>query len=306
MISENVTNWLGYPVKLFNPDEKITDYRNTIYRLAVDWDSDLTVVDLFEKFLADPASAETPAIIFGLFGEHDDTSEPIVQALVDARDRLPKLKGIFLGDIISEENEISWINQSDVSPIFQAFPALEHFRVRGNEGLSLGQIEHESLKSLIIETGGLSLEVIQDVLDSDLPALEHLELWLGDDGYGWDGSIEDLEPLLDGGLFPNLKSLGLRDSVIQDDIAVAVSKASIVRQLEVLDLSLGTLTDVGGQALLDSPELKSLRKLDLHHHFLSTDMVNRLRNSGLNVNLDDQQKVEVYNGEEYRYVAVSE
>src|SRR5687768_5881085 len=98
MSIEHITEWMGRPVKLFSPEEGISDYVNTIYRLAVEWDSEVELEELFATFLENPASAETPGIIFGQFGEHDSSSQPIIEALVAARQRLPKLKGIFLGD----------------------------------------------------------------------------------------------------------------------------------------------------------------------------------------------------------------
>ena len=306
MSLEHESHWLGYPVKPFNPDDRAKDYRGTIYRLAAEWDDKQPLVDRFAQFLEDPASVETPAIIFGLFGESDTSSEPLVEALVAARQRLPKLKGIFLGDIVSEENEVSWIQQGDVSPLFQAYPALEHFRVRGNTGLTLGRIQHEKLKSLVVETGGLSVSVIADVVACSLPALEHLELWLGDEGYGWDGTLADVQPLLDGGLFAKLKYLGLRDSQIADEIAVAAAVARILSQLETLDLSNGTLGDKGAEALLNSPAIKSLRKLDLHYHFMSPKTAARFASLGIEVDVSDQQAPDSYDGEEHRYVAVSE
>ncbi|MCP4687260.1 MAG: hypothetical protein GY859_04365 [Desulfobacterales bacterium] len=72
---------------------------------------------------------------------------------------------------------------------------------------------------------------------------------------------------------------------------------------DYLDLSLGALTDEGGKALLDNPGLSSLESIDLHHHYLSNEMTAALRDSGLNVNLDDQQEDE---DEDYRYPAVTE
>ncbi|MHA3770801.1 STM4015 family protein [Verrucomicrobiota bacterium sgz303538] len=303
MISDHATEWLGYPVELYDPEDGAPDYKNKIYRLALDWDSEATLVDLFAQFIEYPASSEAPGIIFGLFGEHDSSSAPIVEALVAARDRLPNLKGIFLGDILSEENEISWIIQSDVSSLFLAYPTLEHFRVRGNNELSLGRIKHDKLKSLVVETGGLSASVVRDVLASQLPALEHLELWLGSDNYGWDGTIDDLKPLIQGSLFPNLKYLGLRDSEISDDIAKEIASSPILQRIEVLDLSLGTLGDAGAQALLASPAIKSLKKLDLHHNYLSDEVRAKFQSLGIEVNTDSDG---AYGDGDDRYVAVSE
>jgi hypothetical protein len=306
MLSEHARKWLGYPVELFNSEKPPKDYAGTIYRLAAEWEDDESLVDRFATFLENPASAETPAIIFGAFGEHDSTSAPVVEALVAARQRLPKLRGVFLGDILSEENEISWIQQGDVSPLFLAYPELEHFRVRGNTGLTLGRLEHQKLKSIIVETGGLSMAVVTDVIASRLPSLEHLELWLGEENYGWDGTVADLQPLLDGGLFPKLKYLGLRDSEIADEIAAAIADAPVLDRLETLDLSMGTLSDEGAKALLASPRIKSLRKLDLHYHFISEEVSARFRSLGIEVDVSDVQEADKYDGESHRYVAVSE
>src|SRR5260370_25691871 len=136
MISEHVTEWLGYPVELFDAavsEHGVSDYSKTIYRIALDWDAGVDFPTLFSLFLEEPASAETPAIIIGLFHGDDleQNTEEVVQLLVSARTRLPKLRGIFIGDIVSKETKISEIPQSDISPLFVACEALEQFRFPG-------------------------------------------------------------------------------------------------------------------------------------------------------------------------------
>jgi len=310
MISEHVTEWLGFPVELFDAavsEEGVSDYSKTIYRLALDWDAEVDFPTLFSRFLDDPASAGTPAIIIGQYHGDDpeQESEEVVQLLVSARARLPNLRGIFIGDIVSEENEISWIHQSDVSPLLATYGNLEHLRLRGTEGLSLGgRLSQDKLKSLTIETGGLPPLLLAEVAASRLPSLEHLELWLGTTGYGGDATVADLQPLLQGTVFPNLKYLGLRDSEITDDIAAALKSSPTLSKIESLDLSLGTLSDKGGQALLGNPGLKHLKQLDLHHHYLSDDMMIRLKQAFPGVNVDDAQGDDA--DEDDRYVAISE
>lgn len=306
MISEHTAEWLGYPVEVYDPTGGTPDYRNKVYRLALDYDATKPLTDLLAQFLDGPDSGQTPALIFGLYGEHDSTPAPVIEALIAMRERLPNLRGIFLGDIISEENEISWINQCDVSPLFRAYPNLEHFRIRGTNGLVLGEIHHAKLKSLVIESGGLDVDVLRDAVSEDLPALEHLEIWLGSENYGGNVSLSDLEPVLSGKKFPKLKYLGLRDSEIQDEIAAAIARAPILARLETLDLSLGTLSDEGAAALLGSDAFYGLRKVDLHHHYLSDGMMARLKSTGLNVNLGEQQQGDEDDGEVLRYIAVSE
>lgn len=310
MISEHATEWLGLPVQIFDDKRSakpVTDQAKTIYRLALDWDAKAGFPTLFSRFVGNTNSAQTSAIIIGQFHGDDpqSSSEEVVQLLVSARDKLPNLRGIFLADIISEENEISWIQQTDVSPLLTAYPDLEHLRLRGSEGLSLGgRLAHEKLKSLIVETGGLPPRVLQEVLASQLPALEHLELWLGTPSYGGDVTVADLQPLLQGGLFPKLKHLGLRDSEIVDQVAAAVANAPVITQLESLDLSLGIMSDAGAKALLDSPTARRLKKLDLHHHYISYAMMGALKNGFAQVNLEEAQ--DSNSDPDDRYVAVSE
>ena len=111
----------------------------------------------------------------------------VVQGLIAARDRVPNLRALFLGDIIYEECEISWINQTDMSPLLRAYPALEHFRVRGGTGLHFSALRHDRLTSLIVETGGLGGDVVARCGDRrPAAAWMHLELWLGSTNYGGD------------------------------------------------------------------------------------------------------------------------
>lgn len=311
MISQHLTSWLGYPVhplSFENIGGKTPDLSKTICRLHIGWDDEGSFAELFERFLKLPGVERSPAVIIGaFFGEETDAeSTEAINLLLAAKNRLPAIKGIFLGDIISEENEISWINQGDVSPLLNGFPQLEHFAVRGGTGLVFGQIDHPRLKSLVIETGGLSSSVLNDLAASRLPNLEHIEVWLGSDQYGWDGSIASAQPLMDAALFPKLRYLGLKNSEIQDDIATHVVGSSILGQLETLDLSMGALTDAGGEALLACPALARIKKIDLHHHYLSPSMENKLRNALPQADLSERQEADEYGGEIYRNISVSE
>jgi hypothetical protein len=144
----------------------------------------------------------------------------------------------------------------------------------------------------------------------DLPALEHLELWLGVERYGGDATVADLAPVLAGGRFRRLRHLGLQDSEIQDEIAAALAAAPVLAQLESLSLAMGTLTDAGAEALLGGQPLTHLKRLDLHHHFLGDAMLDRFRDlfgaCGVEVDLSEQETPARWNDEEWRYVAVSE
>ncbi|MHC5543944.1 STM4015 family protein, partial [Singulisphaera rosea] len=165
-IQENLDEFAGLPVKDFDPDEGIEDPSGIAYRLRLDYDaseSGATMVALIARFLEDPGAGEITTLVIGAWEDVYDTSNnsgSIVRALADASGKLTQLRSLFLGDIVAEEAEISWIAQSDVTPLLDAYPALETLRVRGGSGLALGTVRHPSLTTLIIETGGLGAEVV--------------------------------------------------------------------------------------------------------------------------------------------------
>ena len=278
MINNNLKEFAGKKVVDWDEAKGIQNPEQNNYRISVDYETETPWLDRFAAFLDDPNAAKVTGFIVGNWGEvaSGDTSAVVVEALTAARDVLPNLTALFLADITFEECEISWIVQSDVSPLFGAYPRLEQFRIRGGQGLRFGALQHEHLKSLTLETGGLPGAALREIMAANLPALEHLELWLGDSSYGWDGSIDDLAPLFDGSLFPNLRYLGLRNSEITDEIAIVLAQSPLLQRVRVLDLSMGTLSDAGAEALLTSPYIKNLEKLDIHHHYLSDEMVSRL------------------------------
>jgi hypothetical protein len=310
-INEHATDFAGKPVVDWDPETGIEDPTGTIYRITLSYDEaedDQVWTDKLALFLDDPASSQVVGIVVGEWEEayEDGSSQLVVEALVAARDRLPNLRAIFLGDMTYEECEISWIVQTDVSPLFDAYPALEHFCVRGTNSLSLGRLQHDRLLSLTVQSGGLDAEHVRAVGAARLPALEHLELWLGTENYGGNTTVEDLAPILGGAQFPKLRYLGLRDSEIADEIAAALAQAPVLERIRVLDLSLGTLSDTGAAALLTSPALARLEKLDIHYHYCSPELVAQLQGLGIEVDASDAREDEEDDGEVWRYVAVSE
>ncbi|MEU6536496.1 STM4015 family protein [Streptomyces sp. NPDC047000] len=270
-----------------------------------------TYPELWDRFTASVDLTAVRALVIGLWDEpYEADSGVVVQRLVDARDRLTSLRAVFVGDIEMEEAEISWIEQSDVTPVLDAFPRLEEFGIRGGTGLRFPAVRHQHLRSLRIEAGGLPGEVVRGIAASELPALESLEIWLGVENYGGDATVADLAPILSGGRFPALRHLGLRNSEIQDEIAAAVASAPVVAQLGTLDLSLGVLSDEGLMALLDGQPLTHLTRLDLRHNFVTEPVAERFRSalapSGVEVDLSEQGDSWEDDGVVHRFTAVAE
>jgi hypothetical protein len=144
---------------------------------------------------------------------------------------------------------------------------------------------------------------VLEVAAAELPELTHLELWLGEDNYGATWTMEEIAPIIEASRFPKLEYLGLRDSEQADEIAAALAKSPALSRIATLDLSLGNLSDKGGEALLAAPSVRRLKKLDLHHHYLSNATMKKFRALGIPVNLDDQREADEDN---YRYIAVGE
>ncbi|GAB4588893.1 STM4015 family protein [Nocardia sp. IFM 10818] len=319
-IGNHLEEFYGLPVFDF-PDAADLRKRKTAlpapdsvaWRISLsDWDSEDPWSEDFARFLVAVDSTRVRAIIVGMWNEvHDNGPEEVIEAITAAPDRFPALRALFLGDITFDECEISWINQGSVTPLLEAFPALEEFGVRGGQNLEFDAIEHARLRKLTVQTGGLPGEVARDIADSDLPALTHLDLWLGTSEYGGDTEIADLAQIFAGARLPKLRYLGLRNSEIQDEICAELAAAPVVARLEALDVSMGVLTDDGAAALLAGQPLWHLKTLDMHHNYLSEAMRARLRETlepaGVELNLDTGDAEEDEDEDQvWRFVAVGE
>lgn len=308
------TTFANRKVEEFDSEIGITDPSSTAYALRVaKWNApqDIDITHYLAKLLQDDRASLVEALVFGVWDEYmnlmnENSSAILVDALVAAKEQLPNLKAVFIGDINSEECEISWFYQSDISPVLAAYPNLEILQVRGGNGLAFSFVQHENLTAMIVETGGLSRETIAQISALKLPALEHLELWLGCCDYGGDSSIEDLMPILDNQSFPNLTYLGLRNSEYSDEIAKALVNAPVLEQIMVLDLSMGTLTDEGALALLNCPAINQLDLLNVSENYLSDEMIQRLSELDVEVRANNQKQEEDYDDEIYRYCSVAE
>lgn len=271
-------------------------------------DGDKDAKTMIDEILADPELSELEELVIGCWGESwDNGAQPIVDGIVERSDKFSQIKSLFIGDMDYEECEVSWIEQADYGKLWAALPNLEKLTIKGSTNLSLGDIQHENLKSLEIICGGLPKEVIAGIGEAKLPALESLKLYIGVEDYGFDGNIEDIANMLMNSDFPNLKTLGIKDSEIQDDVAKVVTKSKYMSQIEILDLSLGTLTDEGGQVLLDTlPDYENIKEVNLEYHYMSEDMMAKLKALSADVDVSEKQEDDEYDGEIYRYPMLTE
>ncbi|MEP1079523.1 STM4015 family protein [Leptolyngbya sp. PL-A3] len=315
---QHVTHFAKRDVREFQAGQALSNPQQTAYALRSGYDDDNdggTSIDAQLDALLDTAGSEqVEALVFGAWNRDEDfftgedSSQELVEQLASLSNRLPNLKALFIGDITSEECEVSWLTQSDMSPILQAYPQLEVLQVRGGMGLKFEPSEnavHKHLKALILETGGLSRETVTQIYEWDFPALEHLEFWFGSEHYGGDCWEQDLAPILNELVFPNLTYLGLRNSQFADELIDRLIGSPLLAGLQVLDLSMGTLSDEGAAKLLEYWEISNLEILNVSESYLSGATIDQLQALGIQVIADDQRSIE----DEYddgRYCAVSE
>jgi Ran GTPase-activating protein (RanGAP) involved in mRNA processing and transport len=91
---------------------------------------------------------------------------------------------------------------------------------------------------------------------------------------------------------------------LSNDIARACCDAPIIKQLETLDLSMGTMTDEGATAIVENAaHFKHLKKLNLDENFISDDAQKALEKAlGDIVAIGDQEEPD----DDYVYVSVGE
>ena len=314
-INEKLSTFADLPAVEFAPGADLPDLSRAALRVSgqdlENFESE-QLVTMLEALAGTPGSDGLEALVLGWWGSMETTSGPAVAWLAANASAFPRLRAVFVGDMTSEENEMSWINQSDIRPLLAAYPGLTHLATRGvTDGYSgagslvVGPVQHANLRSLVIQSGGLPKAILQQVLASELPSLTHLEIWLGTDMYGADITVTDLAPLLDQPPFP-LTSLGICNAKIADEVAAAIASAPVVAQLEELSLFGGELTDAGAESILNGQSLSHLRRLDLHHHFMSPAVAARLQGVAGEVDVSDAMEADEYDGEVYRYVMVGE
>ena len=276
-----------------------------------DYDSDAAFPQLFDTFLKTQDTTPLDSLVIGNWSPDFDLSETsqlteAMQTIIDNKDKYPALKALFVGNIEQEQSEISWIEVVDYAPYLNKdFQNIEYFRARGEGSFLQTAIQSVQLKKLAFETGGLSNNTIINITKSQLPNLEHLELWIGSEYYG-SVTIDDIKSLLNTDKLPKLKYLGLRNCEIIDDVIPLLADSPLFKQVEVLDLSLGNLSNKGAKALAKT-DLSHLKKLIIDHHYVENDkLLDRIKSLVPHFSHADRQEADTYNNEVNRYIMVSE
>jgi uncharacterized protein (TIGR02996 family) len=265
---------------------------------------ELDLGDVLATFLAHPSCRFLAEVVVGLNRQDPDQEyQSVLDAL--AKRPPPALRSLFIGDFVyPDETEISWTSLGDFGALWPKLPRLRKLILQGGS-FTLGTLALPELRHAEFRTGGLSGESIASIVKARWPKLEHLDVWFGSDGYGAEGDLDAIGPLLEGQGLPAVRHLGLKNCQFADDIARVIGKSKILPQLETLDLSMGTLTDDGVEALVSGTNKAAfahLARFDLSSNCISEAGLARLGGLCPGLTADDQRD----DGPEDRYVAVGE
>ncbi len=267
--------------------------KNYFYEYDDYTENERTAATLFNEIINDKELQDFATVIIGCWGiVGTEDVQPIIDGIVDSeivkkQGKFSHIKNLFIGDIGRDDGEPSWIIQGDYSKFWKAVPALEMFGIKGSNELKLGNIEHENLREFDIISAGLVKDVIGSIGNAKLPLLERLTLYIGVEDSGFDGDIDDIKNMINKSDFPNLKHIGLENSAIQDEITQILFDSKYINQIESISLANGTLTDKGGQVILDNlKKYPNIKELDLHYNYLSDDMREKLEKLAEECNVD--------------------
>lgn len=263
---------------------------------------------IVEEILADPDLPGLKEIVVGNWGgAWEEDCQELIDGIVENAERFSHIERLYIGDMGFEECEVSWIMQGNYSKLWAALPNLKRLAIKGSTELELGEICHEGLEELTIICGGIGSDVIASIQNAKLPNLKKLLLYVGVEDYGFDGNADTIKELLAKADFPKLQYLGITDSEIQDELTKVVLECKFMPQIETLDLSMGTLTDAGGALLLEAvPKFPNIKTLDVHYHYMSDEMEEKLKNLPICVDVSEQNEPDEYHGTIYMNAMLTE
>lgn len=266
--------------------------------------------------LEDSRARQIPALAlmnWQLLGDPEG-GDSLVEHLTQAARCLPNLRFLTLyfdwdldlgdGDDLDEMDVREYFpnHEADLLPLLEAYPNLEYLKIQADVA-NFSRFQHRELKALVLhEYLGPRVDLLKQLQQAELPALEHLELWFGDLQEAREVS-DALRRLLKSNCFPRLRSLALRSCAIADQIAIELAKTPVLEQLESLNFSRGTLGAAGVNALLESGKLARLQRFDFHYHYVPTQLVERLRKVVPEIDASDPQEEVVLAGSPLRQVA---
>jgi uncharacterized protein (TIGR02996 family) len=279
-----------------------------------------SMAELLDLVLRHPSGRFLTEITFGFNG---DPNEGDLQDLIDMLTKRPPptLRKLHFGEyqfaggglvgMGGDDTEISWYSIGNLGKLWKAVPQLRTLITQGGSsesamsgGVQLGKIELPNLAHAEFRTGGLEKANAKAIATGVFPNLEYLDVWYGEDNYGGNATVKDVELLIQRTDLPKLRHLGLMNSQFADQLPKALAKSKLLPQLRELDLSMGCMTDEGARAIVEHKDaFKHLEKLSVALNYLSKAGVATLKGALKQVDAGKQREDE---DPEYRHPAVGE
>jgi uncharacterized protein (TIGR02996 family) len=226
------------------------------------------------------------------FGDQDNQ---LTTALLLRAGDLPPLRTLVLADFDDtalDNIDISRAWLGDLTGLWEAYPLLEDVILKGRGyGAQNNDVPHSGLRGLSLpkcrrfafRTSGLMRETCNAILTAPWPELRELELWTGTDDYGCTTGLDDLAPLWRDAI-PQLRVLRLMNCGFTDELCRPLADFVRKHPLDVIDFSLGTLSDYGALELVERRDaFAGLRELIVYDNCLTDEGLDAMRGAGLPV-----------------------
>lgn len=185
---------------------------------------------------------------------------------------LEALRELLLADLVEEFLDI---DIGPLDPWLSAAPRLEHLDAHGS-GIIIETLEHPRLERVRLTVLRMPESTVQAIGRCRLPNLEHLHVEFFTRFNA--GSNDMLEDLYTGRGVPRLRRLSLQDAeFLRDDVAESIATSKLLEQLTHLDLSGGTISDVGAAVILaNAKRFSHLEHFNLGDNYIPYRMWARL------------------------------
>lgn len=244
--------------------------------------------EVLQLLLAHPSARFLRELVIAAHQWGDQDNRRMSEALIYlSPSPAPPLRRLYLADF--DDTEIDNIDISraplgDLSGLGEIYPLLEDVALKGRGDVELGQLSLPRARRFALRTSTMTRRTLGQILAAPWPMLEDLELWFGESTrhYGAECVVDDVLPLLELDGFPRLRALRLMNADFIDELCPRLLLSPRVRTLEVLDLSMGTLSDAGAGVLIEGrAALAHLKTLKITESCLGDAALAALYASGL-------------------------
>ena len=248
---------------------------------------DISVSEALGWLLEAPVGHLLEGLVVGIVRYDQNDYSEICDLL--GRSGAPNLQTLYLGDFTYEETELNWSTIGDASRLYSGVPNLRELTLRSGS-MILGTIDLPQLRSFTTVTGGLDDDAAKAIACARWPHLETLSVQYGRGSQDACTDLSSVDPILMGTLLPSLRHLGITNCEFTDELCLALPRAAILPRLSELDLSMGTMTEIGAQSLIDHRSaFAHLDKLIVEDNYLPPEIETPLQDICKNVVFGEQR-----------------